>query len=131
MLKSPDSENHVLALGILEAQDPKDIKIPLMLCYKFGKPKQEMWEQHAPKCFAYLNKQGETNPYTGFSFQQIFNMIIDSNTNTEEMMIFFKEYGDYLTRRCVNTDIQKIEITVKLKTKEDDEQQYRDFSESL
>jgi hypothetical protein len=118
MLQSPDTENHILALAILEEQELSKTGGFLMLCFRFGIPDENMWKEHAPKCFKAIKTLGETLPYVGFSFQQIFNIVTQETNSIDELEIYFKKYGEFLTKQCKNPNIESIEINVKLKNNE-------------
>lgn len=128
MMQSPDQENHLLALSILEKQDHNKVTASLMLCYKFGRPSPEMWQEHAPNSYAHLLNQSDMKPYAGFSFQQIFATIIQPDASLDDILVYFDEYAKYLSGQCMHSKVKSIEIKVNLK---DPNEQRREFSESF
>lgn len=118
MLQSKDVENHVLALAILEANHNKSIDAELLLCYKFGRADKVAWKTEAPKAFAQVNAVAEVIPYTGFSYQQLFDYFTKPHVNTDLLEILLREWSKTLTALCTNSLIASIDVTLKLKTDE-------------
>ena len=112
MLQSPDQENHVLALGVLETKNPNEITAILMMCYKFGNPKRDVWEINAPKSMIYMDRQAVVKPYSGFSFQQIFTLLTKPLAQKDILEIFFRKYSEYLSHTC---ELPGVEISIQLK----------------
>lgn len=126
MLNSPDEENHVVALSVLEQQSFKKCFVQLAIAYKFGKPKYKLWKLHCPKAFKYLQKilnlkdspYGEEKPLT---FNDIFNVIIEHKMEPIQLTIFMEMFSKFLTKQCKSLGynfVDSIEVNVKFKIKE-------------
>jgi len=116
MLKSPDEENQVLALSILDQQNPKTIPVTLMLCHKFGNAPDDLWQKHAAKAKLHIMDLATKSPYTSYSFQQLAALL--NTASTEELKVFCEEYAYYLTKHINNPLILQFKINIILKQDE-------------
>jgi hypothetical protein len=124
MLRSPDEENHVVALTILNNIKNKDNLVVLLLCYKFGHPKMDEWKKDAKKAFNYLVKHTSIKESgAGLTFKQIFDAIISVKVSPNQMNLFLQMFANHLSEQCkiMGYDfIDRINISIKTKTTEDE-----------
>ena len=121
MLESPDPENHVVALTIMEQQEYKEVLTPLLLAYKFGRPKEKIWNEHAPNAMHFIKGNVVIVQGKGLTYNDIFKCIAKKQVPAKQMELFMTLFAEYLTKQCKNLGysfIDKIEFTVK--TEEDD-----------
>lgn len=122
MLQSPDKENHVVGLTVMEQQEHQKAFVPLILAYKFGHPKQEAWQENAPMAFDFIKERIQIKDGAGVTFNDIFRAIIKHKAPADQMKIFMTMFGDYLTKQCHSLGysfIDEIEMNVKFKVEED------------
>ena len=122
MLQSPDKENHIVALTIIEQQDYEKSFVSLILAYKFGNSKKDIWEVNAPNAFNFIQNKIKIVEGKGVTFNDIFNCIIKYKLPTDEMQLFMQVFSDYLTKQCHSLGynfIEEIEMNIKLKIPQD------------
>lgn len=117
MMISPDNQNAVLALSLLETVDFKNNLVPILLLYKKTSISSEYWKEHAPKLWAKLKKHGVSsdNPLT---YKQILEIIKDKKVSEDQVNIFIQSVNDTLKNHLCDYGydfIEKIEIKLKHK----------------
>jgi hypothetical protein len=98
MLQSPDKENNVLALCILEEQAKQTHIAALMLFYKSGRSAPEVWREHAPSCFNLLDKLPESTNGIRFSYEHIFRKMEESAPKHVRVFIL-SSYVEFLAQK--------------------------------
>lgn len=120
MLESPDKENHLVGLKVLENIDYKENLVVLLLCYKFGNPKEAGWIDDAPKAFKYMKGKVKLNKQHTFTYKDIFTAIVKTKAAVGQMDLFLDYFSLYLSEQCkvLGYDfIGEIEMKVKAKKK--------------
>ena len=121
MLQSPDKENHIVGLTVMEQQIHNESLVPLLMAYKFGRPKEEEWVENAPLAFQYLSSKVPVKEGIGMTFNDIFECIIQTKAPAAHMKIFMMMFSAYLTKQCKNLGynfIDEIKMDIIIKTEE-------------
>lgn len=84
MLKSPDLENRVMGLVMLDKLKHQDNDLPLMLCWKLGCSVREEWQENAPIALSWMqgNIFGST---TQITVKKLFQEACAARVSTEYM----------------------------------------------
>jgi hypothetical protein len=121
MLQSPDKENHIVGLTVMEQQIHKDNLVPLLMAYKFGLPKEEDWILTAPMAFKYLSSKVAISQGIRVTFNDVFECIIETKAPASDMKLFMQMFSKYLTNQCKNLGykfIDEIQMNIIIKKEE-------------
>ena len=105
MLQSPDQENWVVALSILETQIQTVSPVTLLACYKLGRATPEMWQKHAPTCVLDITSRIGNGPV---SWERLFHSLT-IHTPQDTLGFICDEYGAYLSK----TYQHKFKLTIE------------------
>lgn len=111
---SPDVENQILALSLVETVDYKEHMVYILLLRKLSTINDAMWSEHAPKTYKKLNNT--INLTTTLTFKKIFEALGSQKVSVEQMQFFLDYFADYLKQQCraLGYDFVKdLEITIK------------------
>jgi hypothetical protein len=116
MLKSEDSENHVIAFQALENADHKKYVGELLVLYKFSKLPKDTWQTEAPKSYKVLNKTaalGDNNLTSG----KCLSIMTSNGSSKDSIEMFLENFVvdmvGFLGQLGYPTE--KFEIDIKLK----------------
>jgi hypothetical protein len=116
MLKSEDSENHVIAFQALENADHKKFIGELLVLYKFSKLPKSTWETEAPKSHKALSKAatfGDGNLTSG----KCLSMMTSNGSSKDSIELFLENFVvdmvGFLEQLGYPAD--KFDINIKLK----------------
>ena len=126
MGKSPDIENQILALQLIETVNFDEHLIYIMLLYKLGKIEPETWYIHGSKTYKQLKRKWSYAGLTMASvitYKRIFAMLGTVKKNKEEQIQFFLRYfGSYLEKQCKALGYDFIEtLEIKINSKNETE----------
>ena len=94
MGSSPDTENHLLALGLIETVNFEEHMVYILLLYKIGNMPDVFWMEH---CSVVYDKMKETVDLTStVTFKKIFEVLAKSNVHPEQMQFFLNYFADLL-----------------------------------
>lgn len=121
MLQSPDEENQLLGLTVMESIIHADHLIPVLLAFKFGKPTASVWKTEAPLAYNFIRSKLVLHNTLSVTFNDIFEAIVRTKAPAFQMQMFMDMFSKYLTGQCKSlgyTFIDTINITLT-KTPED------------
>jgi hypothetical protein len=132
MLRSPDEENKVVALTIIDQIDFKSNITKILLLKKHSESNKSQWEEHAPKIYKELetlaaDKIIDLNKH--LTYKQVLSAITRLQVDQEEFQFYMNDFTQYLLRQIQSMGydyIEDIDITLKYKEHE----QSRELSES-
>lgn len=118
MLKSTDSENHVIAFQALENADLSKYHGELLVLYKYGKISHSVWEKEAPKAWAILATHvTSTNNPISLTSGKCLSILTDTKASRESIELYLENFvGDmvvFLDQLGYPSD--KFTIDIKLK----------------
>lgn len=99
MLQS-ETEDRDLALQTLEQNSSLKNLVPLLLCYKFGRPKKPIWATEAPSALALIEEHVELMGPTGITFKALFDTIIRIKAPVDQFDTFAEFYASHLKDEC-------------------------------
>lgn len=111
---SPDTENQILALSLVETVDFKEHMVYILLLKKLGKINDTLWSEHAPKTYKKVARV--VNLKTTLTFKKVFEALGSHKVSVEQMQFFLDYFADYLKDQCkaLGYDFVKdLEITIK------------------
>lgn len=122
MLDADNKEDRVTALSVLE-QNVKDNPIAILLAFKMARQANwKEWEEETTQAWTYINKvkKKKDNTALRLTFKDIFDHIIKAKHSPDQMELFLKYFGEFLTGQCLSLGydfIQNINMEIKLKEK--------------
>lgn len=133
MLRSPDEENKVVALTIIDQIDFKSNITKILLLKKHSESTKKQWVEHAPTIYKKLeelegDKLIDLNKH--LTYKQVLSAITQLQVNKEEFQFYMNDFTQYLLHQIQSMGydyIEDIDITLKYKEHE----QSREPSESV
>ena len=119
MLKSPEVENQILALTIVNELTIKDNITKILLLKKHSLANNELWEENAPLSYAYLKTIDQLDLSKPLSYNQILSVIIQLKVSTEQFDFYMSDFSQYLLTQIQHMGyafVDDIEIKTKFKT---------------
>ena len=132
MLRSPDDENKVVALTIIEQIDFKSNVTKILLLKKHSQSHKKDWEENAPTIYKELEKLADDKIIDlnkHLTYKQVLSAITRLQVDKEEFQFYMNDFTNYLLHQIQSMGydyIEDIDITLKYKEQE----QSRDLSES-
>jgi hypothetical protein len=124
MLRSPDDENKIVAMTIIEQLDFKNNIAKILLLKKHSDSTNKLWEEHAPDTFNYMKELSEKKVLDinkHISFKQVLRAISLLKLPPEDFEFYMQDFSEYLLTQVHSMGydfIEEINITVKTKTHE-------------
>lgn len=124
MLQSPDPENKVVALTIINQFDFKPNITKVLLLRKHSQCSDVEWQEHAPeinKQMHDLNKGNYIDLNRHLTYKMILEAITKLKVGTADFEFFCKDFGDHLLRTVWQAGYDEVEsLSVKVKYKADE-----------
>ena len=120
MLKSPDEENHTLALTIINGVHIKNNLVYVLLARKLGHASEALWKEHAPKIHrAYTQMEGDYfNTNKNITFKAILRALTEMEAGVDQVQIFLNYFCKHLLYQIQNLGydfVEDMNIIIKLK----------------
>lgn len=118
MLESPDKENQILGLSILEEQDFKENMAFILLCKKYTHATNKMWEEHCPTMWKQLGEVKGLDLDKVFTFKAILQALTVMNAPYDQIQFYLSTFGAYLLEQLKSLGydfIEDLDINIKLK----------------
>lgn len=127
MGSSSDTENHLIALTLIENADFDKHLVYILLLKKLGQILPKTWEAEAPKSFAKIEN---VMPKAGvITYKKIFEKLGAVKADKEQMIFFLDYFAKYLEKQCKMLGYDFID-SLEIKIKSKDEPEPRITSES-
>lgn len=120
MLTSPDTENIVIGLNLIENIDFKDEFVQLSFLKKESDIDNSIWKKHAPIKSIQLNKY---NQFVDLSYYNILNSMCLNGASADEFKFYIEKYSKHLENlynhylKGYNKN-RSIELEIKIKINE-------------
>ena len=122
MLESPDNENRILALSILEEQDFVGNLAFILLCKKHGHAGNEMWKENAPITFQKMSEIPGLDIEKQFTYKLILEALTKTKAPIPQIQFYLDEFSRYLLKQIQNLGYYFVEdVEMKLKIKDHDQ----------
>ena len=111
---SPDQENHLLALSLIETVNFEDHMVYILLLKKLGKISDAFWIDNCKEI--YDKMQDVIDLTSTLTFKKIFEVLATKKVNPEQMQFFLDYFADYLKSQCTAlgyTFVKDLEIKIK------------------
>lgn len=111
---SPDTENHLLALSLIETVDFKEHMVYILLLKKLGKISNEYWKENCKNIYKEMEKVVDLS--TTLTFKKIFETLAITKVDPDQMQFFLDYFGSYLKDQCISlgyTFVKDLEIKIK------------------
>ncbi len=118
LLQSPDEENWNLGLSILETEYKKIDIVGLALCYLYGIPSRDTWNQVAPNCIKLLTSKIGSDIVTQATFKKLIELANLYPTKQKTLDLLADYYSKFLTSAFTGNNISLIKVTLKSKINE-------------
>lgn len=126
MLQSPDDENKIMALHIIENSDTESNLAFILLLIKELRPDTEtkgsLWKMYIPKTLAFINKIYALPHTKLLSYSIIAKILALYKAKLPQYQLLFDMYSESMVRGINKASgdelIQKIEIIIKMKENE-------------
>lgn len=118
MLMSPDKDNHVLALTVLESLNYSENAAFLILCKKYSYAGTSVWADEAPNLMEWFKSSQAYNPDKTITYKVALKMLTDLNASVDQVEFYLEHFGKYLTKQLQITGydfIDSLEFKIKLK----------------
>jgi hypothetical protein len=118
MLESPDQENQVIGLAILEEQDFTDNAAFILLCKKYGSATNKMWEEHAPVLYKRMKSIQGLDVEKVLTFKAILQALTEIKAPYEQIQFYLSTFSAYLYEQLKSLGydfIENLELNIKLK----------------
>ena len=118
MLESPDQENKVLALSIIEAHDFQGNLAFILLAMKYGFASNALWEENSPEIYAKLKAIKCIDLDKALTFKNIMEALAEQKAPHEQGQFFLNVFSKYLFKQIAVLGydfIEDIELVIKLK----------------
>ncbi len=122
MLRSPDEENKVVALTIIDGLDFKANIAKILLMKKHSDSSNKLWEEHAPNIFDKLKEISNLDISKHLTYKVILSVITKLQLPAESFEFYMKDFSNYLLNQVQHMGydyIESMEITVKYKEHEE------------
>lgn len=121
MLKSPDHENVILGLSVLNSKEHNGNLVSLLYCYKYGVHDEDEWVTHAPEAWAFMRKYWVSRQ-TSLTYGRMYEALLEAVVSAEEMGVFLAIFMEHLTDKAIAAQcpIEQLDISIKLKEKVND-----------
>jgi hypothetical protein len=119
MLESPDLENQVIGLSILEEQDFISNSAFILLCKKYSVASNQQWELHAPKLYAQMKSIPNLDVEKTLTFKSILEALTKIKAPYEQIQFYLMVFSAYLYEQLRNLGydfIENLELNIKLKS---------------
>ena len=124
MLESPDPESVVLGLSCIEQSTFKPNVMYIGLLFLECNVRPELWKVHAPETTRLLRTIGLDILDPPTTFKKLLEKVLRYTQDIDDLRLFFNAYSLYLKNRLnkklSSTDIIIEEITITIKTKDDE-----------
>lgn len=133
MLRSPDDENKVVALTIIDQIDFESNVAKVLLLKKHSKSHKNDWKEHAPNIYKELESLEEQQLIDlnkHLTYKQVLRTITELKVSEEGFQFYMQDFTKYLLHQIQSmgyNEIESIDITLKYKEHE----QSREPSESV
>jgi hypothetical protein len=117
LLKSPDHENKVLALSIIDQIPFKENIAVIGLAYKLGCPQPDEWAKYAPVVYEKVKNTGmlfSTIP----SYLYILNLIGEAGGDAYSLQMVYDEMAKGMLENLVISGYKPKSLTIKLELDE-------------
>lgn len=118
MLESPDPENQVIGLSILEEQDFKSNAAFILLCKKYSVATNKQWETHAPNLFSQMKNIHNLDVEKVLTFKAILQALTELKAPYEQIQFYLSTFSTYLHEQLTHLGydfIEDLELNIKLK----------------
>ena len=120
MMTSDDTENHLLALSIIDNCNVIESKVIILLLKKMGKPTIDLWKEHASNVVKELKKTN-LDIEKVITYQALLDHLLTTGSAEDQVTFFLKEFAEDLKNNIKSIGynfIEDIEIELKLKDKD-------------
>lgn len=118
MLESPDKENQVLGLAILEEQDFQENMAFILLAKKYTHATNAMWEEHAPTLYQKLGEIQGLDLDKVFTFKVILKALTVMQAPYDQIQFYLSTFSAYLLEQLNSLGydfIEDLDLNIKLK----------------
>jgi hypothetical protein len=118
MLESPDKENQVLGLAILEQQDFKENMAFILLAKKYTHATNAMWEEEAPTIYKQLGEIQGLDLNKVFTFKSILRALTVMQAPYDQIQFYLSTFSAYLLEQLNSLGydfIEDLDLNIKLK----------------
>ena len=118
MLESPDAENQVLGLAILEEQNFEENMAFILLAKKYTHATNAMWEEHAPTIYKSLGDIPDLNLDKVFTFKVILKALTVMKAPYDQIQFYLSTFSAYLLEQLKSLGydfIEDLDLNIKLK----------------
>ncbi len=117
MANSPDKENQIVALSLIENLDYKKNLVYILVLKKQATMTSEAWKEHAPSIYKKM-VSGGVDPDKVISYKKILNLLLDNSTSQEHFDFYTTSFAKHMKESIKNIGyeyVDDLEITIKLK----------------
>lgn len=117
MANSPDKENQIVALTLVENIDYKKNMAYILVLKKQANIPSDMWKEHAPMVHKKLT-DSNVDPDKVITFKKILMMLIENGATQDDLDFYCKSFASHMKEAIKNIGydhVDDLEITVKLK----------------
>ena len=118
MLESPDKENQILGLAILEEQDFHENIAFILLSKKYTHATNDMWKEHAPTIYAELEAIPGLSLDNVFTFKKILEALTVMKAPYDQLQFYLSTFSAYLLEQLKSLGydfIEDLDLNIKLK----------------
>lgn len=121
MLNSPDEQNKMMGLSVLNEQSFRDNTVKILLLKKHSNCSDELWKEHAPTVWGYMSEIEGLDVKKVFTFKSIMQVMRKREMTASDLHFYMEDFNAYLMNqfKIMGFDyIESIDITLKLKEDE-------------
>lgn len=121
MIESPDKDNQVMGLSILEEQNFHENVAFILLAKKYSHAGNAEWEANAPTIFAEMKKISCIDVDKVFTFKMILEALTELKVSFDQTQFYLDTFSAYLTEQMIELGydfIESIDLKIKLKENE-------------
>jgi hypothetical protein len=122
MLESPDPENQVIGLAILEEQDFRANSAFILLCKKYSVATNKQWETHTPRLYKQMKDIPDLDVEKVLTFKAILAALTKIKAPYEQIQFYLSTFSAYLHEQLKSLGydfIEDLELNIKLKAEYD------------
>ena len=115
MLRSPDPENQVLAVSILEEHDFRANLVQMLLLKKAGDVPEKIWKENAPNIWSgFVNCNLPTAK--AVSYKQVATILVQQQVPLEQIEFYFNNFSKHLLKQLTHLGydfLEDVQVTIK------------------
>lgn len=117
MANSPDKENQIVALSLVENLDYKKNLIFILILKKQSNITADTWKEHAPTVYKKMSTSG-IDPDQIISYKKVLNVLLDNKASEDHIQFYLDSFAEHMKSSIRNIGyeyVDDLQITIKLK----------------